>query len=94
MTHQSVLPDTYSTPQVADLAGLSCRQVIYWVSQGWVKPSGRYGVGPGNYWRWTADDLALLRCVAARIAWGLQPDRAFTPDPGPCPPLNRSGSLH
>lgn len=83
-------PDHLTSRQVCDAVGISYRQIDYWCRSGLLAPSGgelpRENSTGFTRW-WTADDVARLRSVKARLDFGLTVEAAFrTSDPGPVPP--------
>jgi DNA-binding transcriptional MerR regulator len=67
----------YSTQEVADLVGVSYRQVDYWVRQGVLTPL-EDAHGSGTHRRWSDDDLVELRLVASLRRLGLTLSRIDT----------------
>ena len=55
--------DTWSTPDAAHLAGVSERQIHYWVHTHVIEPTVP-PAGSGSRARWTRDDIARLRLAA------------------------------
>jgi DNA-binding transcriptional MerR regulator len=62
---------TYSSAQVCKLAGVTYRQLDYWVRQGLIEPTVA-ARGSGSKRRWTWDDIERARRLrlAARLASG------------------------
>lgn len=58
---------TYSTQEVSEATGASYRQLDYWDRKGLVGPGSP---GSGNQRRWSEDDLALCRVLAALTRLG------------------------
>lgn len=60
-------PQTYSTREVAMLAGVSYRQLDYWIRVGTVKPRGESMLpGSGHYRQFTPEDVDVLLAVIGR----------------------------
>jgi len=69
----------FSTKEVVELTGCTERQLDYWYHTGRVTPStvsGRESQS-GEQLRWSYGDVAYLRRVKARLAFGLTLDAAF-----------------
>ncbi|MDQ5859060.1 MAG: MerR family transcriptional regulator [Acidobacteriota bacterium] len=66
MKFTDVIPQGFSTAQVARLSGLSTRQIDHWDRQGFLKPSIRSAKGYGSARRYSFADVVRLR-VAARL---------------------------
>lgn len=77
--------------EVCERAGISHRQLIYWIRRGYVSPTVG-GVGPGTPlgFDWVA--VSQVVRVADRVRWGMTPEAAArTIDPPlPEPPHERS----
>lgn len=69
---------SYSSRHVADLAGITYRQLDHWTRLGLVRPSIDAVTGSGHHRRWSSHDVAVLR-VLATVAGRV--------------PLNRLGAL-
>lgn len=68
--HTDVLQRGVSTPVAAEQAGVTFRQVDYWVRAGVIEPTVP-ARGSGNSREWHEDDVALLR-VCGLIASALE----------------------
>ena len=66
MKFSDVIPEGFSTAQVARLSGLTPRQIDHWDRQGFLKPSIRSANGYGSARRYSFADVVRLR-VAARL---------------------------
>lgn len=66
MKFSDVVPEGFSTAQVARLSGLTVRQVDHWDRQGFLKPSIEGAKGYGSKRRYSFADVVRLR-VAARL---------------------------
>jgi len=66
MKFTDVVPEGFSTAQVARLSGLTPRQIDHWDRQGFLKPSIRSASGYGSARRYSFADVVRLR-VAARL---------------------------
>ena len=66
MKFNDVIPEGFSTAQVARLSGLTPRQIDHWDRQGFLKPSLRRASGYGSARRYSFTDVVRLR-VAARL---------------------------
>ncbi|MEO8347796.1 MAG: MerR family transcriptional regulator [Acidobacteriota bacterium] len=66
MKFTDVVPEGFSTAQVARLSGLTPRQIDHWDRQGFLKPSIRRAKGYGSARRYSFADVVRLR-VAARL---------------------------
>ena len=66
MKFNDVIPEGFSTAQVARLSGLTPRQIDHWDRQGFLKPSLRRANGYGSARRYSFTDVVRLR-VAARL---------------------------
>jgi hypothetical protein len=60
----TALVEWYTTDEVANRAGLTFRQVDYWIRRGAIVPSLRSAHGSGTRRRWSPLDLARLRAIA------------------------------
>lgn len=60
----------YPTARVAELSGLTYRQIDHYVRIGLLTPSGRSARGSGSYRIWTEADLSRAMLVAALRALG------------------------
>lgn len=67
----------HSTREVADLAGISYRQLDYWCRIGMLTPSLRDANGSGSRRRYSDDDVALAMAVGRQIRRGFRLDEAF-----------------
>src|SRR5215467_1780851 len=67
-------PDTagISTPELAEQAGISPRQISYWTEQGWLHPEG--DGGSGNWWSWPDAEVEVARRMGVLTAAGLPPE--------------------
>lgn len=59
-----------SSRQVADLAGVSYRQLDYWTRTELVRPSAGDACGSGSRRRWTLDDVAVVRALGQLLNLG------------------------
>lgn len=66
MKFNDVVPEGFSTAQVARLSGLTPRQIDHWDRQGFLKPSIQSAKGYGSARRYSFADVVRLR-VAARL---------------------------
>lgn len=66
MKFTDVVPEGFSTAQVARLSGLTPRQIDHWDRQGFLKPSIQRAKGYGSARRYSFADVVRLR-VAARL---------------------------
>jgi DNA-binding transcriptional MerR regulator len=66
MKFNDVVPEGFSTAQVARLSGLTPRQIDHWDRQGFLKPSIKSAKGYGSARRYSFADVVRLR-VAARL---------------------------
>lgn len=66
MKFNDVVPEGFSTAQVARLSGLTPRQIDHWDRLGFLKPSIRSASGYGSARRYSFADVVRLR-VAARL---------------------------
>ena len=66
MKFNDVVPEGFSTAQVARLSGLTPRQIDHWDRQGFLKPSIGSAKGYGSRRRYSFGDVVRLR-VAARL---------------------------
>jgi DNA-binding transcriptional MerR regulator len=64
----------YPTSRVAKLAGLSFRQLDYYVRIGLLTPSARGARGSGSYRLWTEADISRARLVGALRSLGATTD--------------------
>lgn len=67
----SVTDAGYTRPEAARLAGLTHRQLRYWTSIGFLRPSLERDGGPGRWARYSFADVVELRTVARLLATGL-----------------------
>lgn len=68
----------YSTREVCDLAGVTYRQLDYWVRTGMIRPSIRNALGSGHFRRWDDEDVVLVQAVAEQLRRGIRSiDDAF-----------------
>lgn len=77
-----------STREAADRAGVTYRQLDYWVRTHRVRPTSGYASlrGAGNYVWWTEDDIIDLMAIVDRLAWGMTLDAALRSHDPPKPP--------
>jgi DNA-binding transcriptional MerR regulator len=66
MKFSNVIRHSFSTAQVARLAGLTPRQLDHWDRQGFLKPSLQRARGYGSTRRYSFEDVVRIR-VAARL---------------------------
>ncbi len=69
---------SYTTTQVADMLGLTVRQLDYWANQEIVVPSVQRSTGRGSPKRYALEDLVQLHFIAQlkRHGWSTQRIRA------------------
>lgn len=65
------LPLVYSTPEVCALAGVTYRQVDYWVRTGIVGPSVKDASGSGSHRRWSFQDVVKVTIIARLLTIGV-----------------------
>lgn len=58
------------------LTGASYRQMDYWTSCGFIRPSIERGVGSGNSREWSTEDAVKVAAMLWLIAAGVSPERA------------------
>lgn len=61
----------YSSPQACRLAGVSYRQLDYWVRVGLIEPSLGHARGSGTSRRWSVADILGLRVVSELMERGV-----------------------
>lgn len=66
MKFSDVIPEGFSTAQVARLSGLTPRQIDHWDRKGFLRPSIQRAKGYGSARRYSFADVVRLR-VAARL---------------------------
>lgn len=66
-------PTRYSTRQVCDAAGVTYRQLDYWVRRGLIAPSIRNASGSGSRRDWSSHDLAIVRILGVVLGGGRLP---------------------
>lgn len=64
-----------SSHDLANLIGISFRQIDFWVTKGYL-PSVQ-SMGSGNYRRWELSDVVRLSKIAALVQIGFLPERAI-----------------
>ena len=64
-----------SSHDLANLIGISFRQIDFWVTKGYL-PSVQK-MGQGNYRRWELADVVRLSKIAALVQIGFLPQRAI-----------------
>jgi len=70
-------PLSLTSTEVADIAGITYRQLDYWVRHGWVTPAGHGTIGNGCGIReWDADATRQVTDIAALTRLGFRPERA------------------
>jgi DNA-binding transcriptional MerR regulator len=67
------MPDTLSTVELAREAGVSYRQVDYWIRAGYI--AGTHP-GSGGKRQFDADAVAAVKMMAALVNVGIRPDAA------------------
>lgn len=75
----------HTTTHVADMTGLTYRQLVHWVACGWYEPD-LYRTGSGCSLGWSADDVERMRRVKARLDWGMTVAAALRSEDPPVPP--------
>lgn len=64
-----------TSEEVAAQAGVSYRQLDYWVRVGWLHPEGKKGSGRQRTWPEAEIDMALA--MGALVKYGVDPALAF-----------------
>lgn len=62
-------------PKVCELAGITYRQLDYWIRTGLIAPSIAEGHGSGTQRRFSATDVREVRLVAALMSQGIDQRR-------------------
>lgn len=64
-----------NSDQLRSFAGLTARQLVYWVDRSWLKPTNPT-CGSGRQLEFTGDEARVARTMARLVAAGLKPDTA------------------
>jgi len=63
-----------SSHELADLVGITFRQLDFWVSKGYLPTVA--SEGPGKHRRWHVDEVVRLSKIAGLVDIGFLPERA------------------
>jgi DNA-binding transcriptional MerR regulator len=80
-------PPTFSAVEVAQLAGVTYRQLDYWARNGQLVPSVAQAEGQGSHRRYSSFDVAEARVLGRLSALGINANRARAVLPDTLPDL-------
>lgn len=71
MSRWDTVPDgAFRGPQVCDLAGITYRQLDYWVRTGLLEPSVAYANGSGSQRLYSRSDIAVAKVIRGLVVDG------------------------
>jgi len=65
-----------SSAEVADLAGVTWRQIDHWARRGYLSVEPRPGDGPGHHRWFSPEEAQIIRRMGRLVAAGLSPRAA------------------
>lgn len=68
--------ETFSANEAAEIAGITYRQIDYWIKQGYFAPD-KQADGSGTRRKFNEDDLLILTLAKALVENGSQPEQVF-----------------
>lgn len=81
---QYIPPGFHTTTHVAQMTGLTYRQLVHWVHCGWYVPD-LHRTGSGCSLGWSARDVERMHQVKARLDWGMTVEAALRIEDPPVP---------
>lgn len=66
----------YESTQVCEIAGITYRQLDYWMRRGLVTPAKQYGPGSGHRRGYTADEVRHIAVMGRLVRDGFDPEVA------------------